>query len=597
MGAPPSKGVVVLNLDGSLVYTPNLGAQGTDTFTYQAYDGVAYSTPATVTIDINGVPVANPDTFATDEDTPLSVPAPGVLGNDIDPEDVTPPLWDTLTASPTTGAANGAVTLNADGSFSYQPNANYFSPPGVPDTFTYRACDAWNACGTGTVSITVTPVNDRPVAAADSARTAQDTAVVISVLANDTDVEGGPLRVAAIVTWPTHYEDLVNGGSDITYTPAAGYVGTDLFEYQVCDPGANGIPEVPPTGDDLCDTATVTVVVNGPPVAQDDAYSVTEDTPKVVGAPGVLADNGSGPDSDPNGDPLRTYLVTGPTHAAAFTLNTDGSFTYLPASNYPYAAPQGPDQFTYQACDPGANGIPEVPPTGDDLCDAATVTLTVTNVNDPPVANNDGLYNTDEDTPLAVAAPGLLLNDNDPVEGSPVTAQAASGISSQGGSFSVAVDGSFSYTPAANFFGTDTFTYRFFDGADYSAPATVTILVASVNDPPVAVDDSAATNQVTPVLINVVGNDYDIDIGGSVVASTAVALSGPSSGSLVNNGNGTFTYNAGGRPVLERHLHLHGRRRLGRDLQCRHRHHQHPAACASGSQGGQPRYRQHRRHG
>ncbi len=169
------------------------------------------------------------------------------------------------------------------------------------------------------------------------------------------------------------------------------------------------------------------------------------------------------------------------------------------------------------------------------------VDLTVVSVNDPPMARDDGPYGTDEDTPLDVdALSGLLGNDNDPVEGDPVTAVAASGTIERGGSYTVAVDGSFSYTPAADFFGVDTFTYQAFDGTDPSAPATVTINVAAVNDAPVARDDSASTNQGTPVLINAVGNDYDVDGPADIDPSTAVCVS--NCGQVTNNGNGTFTY-------------------------------------------------------
>src|SRR5262249_20296085 len=136
-------------------------------------------------------------------------------------------------------------------------------------------------------------------------------------------------------------------------------------------------------------TVNLTVIPNNPPVANNDSYSTNEDTPLTASAPGVLAN-----DSDPDGDAITARLVSGPSHGT-LTLNSNGSFTYTPAANY-----NGPDSFTYQANDGNANS------------NTATVSITVNPVNDAPVAVNDA-YSTNEDTPLSVAAPGVLANDSD----------------------------------------------------------------------------------------------------------------------------------------------------------------------------------------
>src|SRR5262245_6900701 len=157
---------------------------------------------------------------------------------------------------------------------------------------------------------------------------------------------------------------------------------------------------------------------NGAPIANDDAYATDEDTPLDVLAPGVL-----GNDSDPESDILSAVLVTGPAHAASFTLNADGSFAYAPE-----AAFGGTDTFIYHANDGTADS------------NDATVTITVNPVNDPPTANGDS-YATDEDTPLDVAAPGVLGNDSD-FENDILTAVLVSGPSSAA-SFTLNADGSF----------------------------------------------------------------------------------------------------------------------------------------------------------
>ncbi len=192
-------------------------------------------------IDDDETPVANADAYEVDEDNPLSVAAPGVLANDTDAD------GDTLTAEKLSDPTNGTLIFNADGSFTYTPNANFFGT----DTFTYRATDGTNASGVATVTITVNSVNDAPVANDDTLTIVQNTTRPVNVLANDTDVDGDALSVDS-VTEPANGTVAISGDRQaINYTPNPGYLGQDSFEYRVCDNGA------PPA----CDTATVTVNV------------------------------------------------------------------------------------------------------------------------------------------------------------------------------------------------------------------------------------------------------------------------------------------------------------------------------------------------
>src|SRR5207249_895255 len=151
-----------------------------------------------------------------------------------------------------------------------------------------------------------------------------------------------------------------------------------------------------------------------------------------------------------------------------------GSFDYTPAANF-----NGTDSFTYKANDGALDS------------NVATVTITVNAVNDAPVAVNES-YSVNEDTTLNVSTPGVRSNDTD-VENSVLTAILVSGPS-HALSFTLNSDGSFDYTPAANFNGTDTFTYKANDGALDSNVATVTITVNAVNDAPVAINDGYSTN-------------------------------------------------------------------------------------------------------
>jgi VCBS repeat-containing protein len=438
----------------------------------------------------NNPPVANADSYAATEDTPLTVSAPGVLSNDTDVD------GNTLTAILNTNPSNGTVSMSSNGSFTYTPNANFNGF----DSFTYYAYDgALQSTTPASVTINVAAVNDAPVANADSYTTTEDIPLIVNspagVLVNDTDVDGNTLT-ANLFTGPANGTlTLVTDGS-FTYTPNANFNGTDSFTYKASD------------GSLVSSAATVTITVtavNDPPVANADSYSTAEDTPLVISAPGVLSN-----DTDPEANPLTAVLNSSPANGT-LTFNSNGSFTYTPNGNF-----SGTDSFTYKASDGASQSTP------------ATVTITVTPVNDPPVAVND-FYTTTEDTPLAVPAPGVLSNDSDP-DGNAITANVLTNPSN--GTLSLNANGSFTYTPNANFNGFDTFTYKAFDGTAPSSAATVSINVVPANDPPVANADSASTAGSTPVTINVLSNDTDVD--GNTLTIT----------SFTQGANGTVTCSA-----------------------------------------------------
>ena len=196
---------------------------------------------------------------------------------------------------------------------------------------------------------------------------------------------------------------------------------------------------------------------NNPPVANNDNYSVSANTTLSVAAPGVLAN-----DTDPNNDALTAMLIASVTHGT-LQLNANGSFTYTPASNF-----IGTDSFTYRASDGNAES------------GRAQVTITV--FNRPPVANDDS-FSGNEDAVLTVPTPGVLGNDTDR-DGNSLTAVLVANVSH--GTIQLNANGSFTYTPATNFNGTDSFAYAASDGIAVSGSATVTIIVNPANDPPEA---------------------------------------------------------------------------------------------------------------
>ena len=346
--------------------------------TFNAHDGLFLATE-TITITVtntNRVPAAGNDAYTTTEDTALTIVAPGVLGNDSDPDGTAPAA--VLGAGP----AHGTLTLGANGSFTYTPAANYSGA----DSFTYRASDGALTSGLATVAITVTPSADAPIAAGDSYTTAEDTPLTIAapgVLGNDSDPDG-TAPTAVLGVGPAHGTLTLNANGSFTYTPAANYSGADSFTYRASD------------GALTSGLATVAITIgaaNDPPAAVNDSYSVAEDTTlTVAAADGVLKN-----DTDSDNPSLTAVLVAGPLPAqGTLTLSANGGFTFTPASNF-----SGPASFTYRASDGALNS------------NVATVAITVTPTADAPIAAGDS-YTAEEDTPLTIAAPGVLGNDSDP---------------------------------------------------------------------------------------------------------------------------------------------------------------------------------------
>ena len=293
---------------------------------------------------------------------------------------------------------------------------------------------------TATVTITVTPVNDAPVAVNDTATTAEDTA--FTGTAERAGQRHRPRRHhpdrRRSVAGPTNGTLTLNADGTFTYTPTANFNGTDTFTYRASDGTLNS-----------ANMATVTITVtpaNDAPTVSAASHTTAEDTALNATLPTA---------TDPEGSTLTYALATGPT-SGSVTVNPNGTFTYTPAANF-----TGTDTFTYTATD------------GTLTSTAATVTITVTPVNDPPTAGApDPIPTTAQDTPLN----GTLPAATDP-ENNPLTYAVATQPTS-GGTVTVNPDGSYTYTPSAGFTGLDSFTYTVSDGTD-SSTAAFTIDVIS----------------------------------------------------------------------------------------------------------------------
>ena len=500
----PSHGTLTLNADGSFDYTPWADFGGDDSFTYSASDGEASSPPVKVSIhveEVNDPPTALDDPDAeTPEDTAVII---NVLGNDGDPDDK-------LFLAAVTQGADGSVSLNPDQTLTYTPRRDFF---GV-DRFTYTLDDRRGGTSTATVTVNVRPVNDSPVARGQSANTNEDTKLPIILSASDVDDQLASLTFT-VVTPPSH-GTLSGSAPSLVYEPALNYNGPDSFSFRASDGKADSAPAV---------VSIDVFPVNDPPVATPNHYGTDEDVRLSVSAlDGVLRDDTDVDESDAG--KLTAVLVSGPSHGA-LVFNADGSFDYTPEANF-----NGEDAFTYLARDLSAGS------------EAVTVSITVNAVNDAPVAKAEE-YATAEDNPLTVtASDGVLKNDED-VEDKPSLSARLLGPPTHG-TLTLNADGSFAYTPDGDYYGSDSFTYVASDGAADSDPATVTISVSRVNDPPAAAPDVRGTDEDTPLTFAADGlrsNDSagPANEGDQKLTVTAVADAGNAHGTVSLLG-GEITY-------------------------------------------------------
>ncbi len=319
--------------------------------------------------------------------------------------------------------------------------------------------------------MTVTPVNDAPVAMDDAASTSEDTATTIGVLSNDSDLDGDTLTVTGATVPAAHGTVTVNADGTLSFTPASNFNGTATISYTISD-GQGG-----------SDTAVVVVTVtavNDAPVAVNDAATTPEDTAATIT---VL-----GNDTDPESNPLAvTSATVAPAHGTV-VVNANGTLGFTPALNF-----NGLDSFSYTISD-GKGGFA-----------SAQVAVTVTPVNDAPVAVNDAAT-TDEEIAVNIA---VLSNDSD-VDGDTLTVTGAT-MPAAHGTVAVNANGTLRYQPAPNFNGADRLRYTISDGNGGTASAQVVVTVTPVNDAPVAVNDAATTAEDTAVNITVLANDTDLD--------------------------------------------------------------------------------------
>ncbi|MBQ0958590.1 tandem-95 repeat protein [Ideonella sp. 4Y11] len=575
-GAGTVVGTVGLTADGKLEFRPAQDYNGpvpAVTYTVQDPDGLQDVGTVQFSIGENRGPSAVDDSGSTSEDSPLVVDAVrGVIqgvGADSDPDHDTLTVQGFGVGSSTTAPGGsvagdwGTLTLRADGSYTFTPNAAaqaLGTGDAAQDTFTYTIVDAAGNTDTATLTITVNGVNDSPVAGDVSGVTPFDQPITVDPIANSSDPEGDPLHITSVDGHPVtvgvpitlsdslgHPIATVTLGADgrLTVDPVPGFTGPLDFDYLVADPqGASD------TGH-----AHITVGPNTPPDARDDVVSMNEDTT-------VTFDPRSN-DPDVEGDALTITQINGrdvqPGDSVVITegtisVNADGTLSFTPNANYH----GGPISVGYTVSDEFGGS------------DSATIRITVAPVNDPPVARDDANDQVWEDR----QASGNVLDNDSDLDGDALSVTGFS-VDTNGdgvaeaftpgqtatiagvGSLRLDADGAYVFTPAADYSGPVPLVgYTISDGHGGQDSATLSLgPVRPVDDSPRAVNDSATTPEDTPITINVLANDRDPD--GDAMSITHVNGLAISEGTSVSVAHGQVTL-VGGELRFTPEANYHG---------------------------------------
>ncbi|HYF69494.1 MAG TPA: tandem-95 repeat protein, partial [Ohtaekwangia sp.] len=480
-------------------------ANGTYTVYARENSTLCSTSESNVVVQCNVPPTVSNKSATTNEDVPLS----GDLldAGDLDTEGTSL----TVNTTPVVDALRGGIVIDADGTYTYTPDVNFNGT----ETVTFEVCDNGSplpvACIDRVLTITVTVVNDPPVAVLDEPTTNEDTPITFSATDNDTDVDGtidastvdlDPNTTGIQNTFSTTEGNwAVDAAGDVTYTPTLNFNGSAPITYTVEDNGG---------ATSSVGTITVTVTaVNDAPVAVLDEPTTNEDTPVTFSATDNDTDvdgtiDASTVDLDPNTTGIQNTFST---TEGEWSVDADGDVTYTPTLNF-----NGSASITYIVEDNSGAASSE-----------GIITVTVTAVNDAPVAVLDE-PTTNEDTPVIFSA-----TDNDTaVDGTidastvdldPNTTGIQNTFSTTEGEWSVDAAGDVTYTPTLNFNGSASITYTVEDNSGAtSSIGTITVTVTAVNDAPVAVLDEPTTNEDTPVTFSATDNDTDVD--GTIDAST-----------------------------------------------------------------------------
>ncbi len=458
----PANGTLSAVSGSGVTYTPNSGFSGTDSFTYSVTDNSTF-TGQTVTYDLGQTPtstivLATPST-TTGTTATVTLPPytpPVASAQSVTVANATATVI-TLAGTSSNGApltysiatqpAHGTLSAVSGSSVTYTPTGATFGA----DSFTFTVNDGTASSAAATVSLTVNP--PAPVANAVTATVNYQTATVITLSATGQGTLTYSIPTGAGQTGPAHGTLGAVSGSSVTYTPATGYSGSDQFVFAVSNVGGSS-------------SATVTITVNpapGIPVAQPSSVTVVFNTATTIPA---IAGGG-------DGNPLTYKVTAAPAHG------TLGAFVGANIVYTPNSAYSGPDSFQFTAADDKNTSAP------------ATISITVTLA--PPIANSQSLttaFQTAVPITLVATGPGTITY---PTVGTPAHGTLTGTAPS------------LSYTPSANYVGTDSFTFQASNGAA-SNTATVSVSVSAPAAPTPANQTVATPYQTTlPVTLSATG--------------------------------------------------------------------------------------------
>ncbi|MGB1206663.1 MAG: Ig-like domain-containing protein [Chitinophagales bacterium] len=508
----PNDGIVTIDDNGIATYTPNVGFEGLDSFTYEVCDEANACDLVSVTIQVldnentgNNAPNGENDSAVSDNGAAVTI---DLLANDSDPD------GDVLGISNFGEPSNGTLDINGNGSITYTPNENFEGT----DSFTYQVCDEENACDL--VSVNIEVINNSNTGGGSEDPCSEEYAfhtctqpITLIEICPEVCLQGGYAIEAAHTTFDCSIELL---GTCFTYIPLPGMFGTDEVTVTAClinDP-------------EFCDEITVFVHLledcsefevtptNNPPIASND--SATSDNGSSVEID--LTAN----DIDPNGDDFSITANSNPTNGD-LVLNGDIA-TYTPNENF-----EGTDTFTYEICDTAG------------ACNTATVSINVINnstSNNPPTAIDD-FATSNNGNSISINVLDNDFHENNIAFDLTSNTMPANGTLVFTGDLAI-------YSPNDNFEGMDMFTYEICDNNGLCDEATVAIEVmnnTTENNPPVAVADEGSSVGGETITLNVTANDSDPD-GDLFEIGT---ISTPSNGSatiLDVNGEIVYTPNA-----------------------------------------------------
>lgn len=471
--------VTVTDLNSTLTFTANPGASGPVTFQYTVTDLRGGFSTGTVTVNVDGAPLAASDNTTATAGIEKAI---DVLLNDSDPDG--DPMTIVSTTTPELGGvALGTVSITGGGkTLAYTPRVGTTGT----HTFSYTITDGRGGFSTATVNVVI---NSPPIAVADAVYDVDKTTIQIQVLANDTDIDGDTLALTAVSTNARATITLAN--NTVIFAPNADVLPVETFTYDISD-GRGGSAR-----------GTVTVTQNASPIAVADTVSGLAGSTVVAN---VLSN-----DTDPDAGDAGALVISGVTQPLGGTVTVSQDRKTISLS-LPVGATTG-TSFQYTVSD-GRGGS-----------SSATVNVLV---NRAPVAVNDTAPLTLAGSPVTIS---VLANDTDP-DGDAI--RVISVLAANGATALINADNTITFTASPTVvLATQTFSYTISDTAGGTSTATVTV---PVNNPPTAVNDTATTTAGTSVTVSVLANDTDANAGDVLTVSGIVAQTTSGTASVVTTG-------------------------------------------------------------